>query len=167
MAPRRRSGRKPGGLVGRRLRHCGLALVGARLLALAALAFCLFPGGPADASEPVLTIDIAGVHRSLTATQLLGNPAAADIAVEGDVAYGRSMHYRAVPLDGLLAGFTPAPDQVLEAIASDVFVGLLPTGLILHPPANGSRAYLAIEPAALGWPAIRGQKASAGPFYIV
>jgi mono/diheme cytochrome c family protein len=142
-------------------------MVGARPLPLAVLVFFLLLGGPTGASEPVLTIEIAGTQRSLTATQLLDDPAGVEIDVPGDIPYGRSMHYRAIPLDRLLAGFTPARDQVLEAVASDGFVGLLPVDLILHPPVNGSRAYLAVEPSALPWPAIPGQKASAGPFYIV
>jgi len=54
-------------------------MVGARPLPLAALAFFLLLGGPTGASESVLTIDIAGTQRSLTATQLLGNPAAVEI----------------------------------------------------------------------------------------
>jgi mono/diheme cytochrome c family protein len=121
----------------------------------------------AFASEPVLTIDIAGKVRSLTRGQLLGDSATAPIDVLRDTAYGRTMHYRALPLDRLLAGLDLPRDQILEAVAMDGFIDMLPVDLVLHPPPGGARAYLAIEPADAPWPAIKGGHASAGPFYVV
>ena len=137
-----------------------------RLVLAVTLALGFLPA-LAAADEPVLTIDIAGTQRQLTRTQLLGDPAIATIKVANDIAYGRTMTYRAVPLDRLLAGIDLPHDQVLEAVASDGFVGLLPPDSVLHPPAAGARAYLAIEPAENPWPLLSNGKASAGPFYVV
>jgi mono/diheme cytochrome c family protein len=142
-------------------------MVGGRTLPLFALALLIVIGRIALADEPMLSLDIGGMQRSLSRVQLLGDPAAVEIDVPNDNAYRRTMHYRAVPLDRLLAGLDLPHDQVLEAVASDGFIGLLPVDLILHPPPGGARAYLAIEPAGAPWPAIAGQKASAGPFYVV
>ncbi len=141
-------------------------MVIARLLAAVLALILLFPA-LAAADEPVLTIDIAGQQRQLTRAQLLADPALETIAVASDIAYGRAMTYRAVPLDRLLAGIDLPHDQVLEAVASDGFVGLLPPDSVIHPQAGGARAYLAIEPADRPWPLLPNGKASAGPFYVV
>jgi mono/diheme cytochrome c family protein len=121
----------------------------------------------AAAAEPVLTIDIGGVTRKLTRDELLKNPAITEIDVPRDVAYKRAMHFRAVPLDRLLAGLDVPRDQVLEAIATDGFVGSLPVDLVLHPRPDGARAYLAIETPEAPWPGLSGKPESAGPFYVV
>jgi mono/diheme cytochrome c family protein len=121
----------------------------------------------AAAAEPVLTIDIGGVIRKLTREELLKNPALAEIDVPRDVTYKRAIHYRVVPLDSLLAGLDVPRDQILEAVATDGFVGMLPVDLVLHPQADGARAYLAIEPADAPWPLLSGKQVSAGPFYVV
>ncbi len=116
-----------------------LSLLG---FALAAMATTL-----AGASEPILTLEIGGTARSFTREQLLKNPDAVGIDVAHDNAYGRTMRYRAIPMDRLLAGVDLPQGQVLEAVASDGFIGMLPLDLVLHPPPGGARAYLAIEPA--------------------
>lgn len=142
-------------------------MVRRRILRLLGFVLAAFAAKFAFASEPVLTIDIAGKVRSLTRGQLLGDAATASIDVLRDNAYGRTMHYRALPLDCLLAGLDLPRDQILEAVAMDGFIGMLPVDLVLHPPSGGARAYLAIEPADAPWPAIKGGHASAGPFYVV
>ena len=121
----------------------------------------------AAASEPVLNLDIGGVKRSFTRDELLANPATTEIDILRDATYGGEMHYRAVPLQALVAGLTLPPDQVLEAVASDGFVGLLPAELVLNAPIGGAQAYLAIEPADAPWPKLKGKEVSAGPFYVV
>jgi mono/diheme cytochrome c family protein len=98
---------------------------------------------------------------------LLADPDLITIDVPLDNAYGGPMRYRALPLEHLLAGLDLPRDQVLESVASDGFIGLLPVDLVLHPKADAARAYLAIEPPDAPWPNLPGGKLTAGPFYIV
>jgi mono/diheme cytochrome c family protein len=142
-------------------------VVGHRILSRLGFAFAAFTVALAWAGEPVLTIDIGGIMQSFTRAQLLKNPDAAEIDITRDNAYRRAMRYRAVPLDRLLAGLELPRNQILEAVASDGFIGQLPVDLILHPAPGGARAYLAIEPAGEPWPPISSTQASAGPFYVV
>ena len=142
-------------------------MVGSRVLPILGFAIAVFAATFALAGEPVLTIDIGGATQSITREHLLKNPAATEIDVPRDNAYHRAMHYRALPLDRLLAGLDLPRDQILEAVATDGFIGLLPVDLILHPAPGGARAYLAIETAEAPWPPISGTEASAGPFYVV
>jgi mono/diheme cytochrome c family protein len=118
-------------------------------------------------SEAVLTIEIGGEKRIVTRDELLKSPSAVDIDVPRDATYKRAMHYRAVPLERLLAGLDLPRDQVLEAVATDGFVGMLPADLVLHPQPGGAQAYLAIEPTDAPWPRLQGSDDNAGPFYIV
>ncbi|MFI5012456.1 MAG: c-type cytochrome [Hyphomicrobiales bacterium] len=115
----------------------------------------------------MLMIDVGGTTRRFTREQLLSNPSIAEIDVARDPSYRRAMHYRAAPLERLLAGIDLPRDQVLEAVASDGFVGMLPVDLVLHAPPGGAQAYLAIETAEAPWPPLPGKEASAGPFYVV
>lgn len=85
------------------------------------------------------------------------------VTVPGDVAFHRTMHYRAVPLAALLKGIS-AGDH-LQFTAHDGFVAEIPAALILQ--ANGSEAWLAIDEPAHPWPALDGGHGSAGPFYVV
>jgi mono/diheme cytochrome c family protein len=135
--------------------------------ALLGLAFALFALSPVFAGEPVLRVAIGGSQRSFTRSQLLASPEAVEIDVARDVTYGRAMHYRAVPLDRLFSGLDLPRDQVIEVVATDGFIAILPVDLVLHPAAGGARAYLAVEPAAPAWPALPGKSFSAGPFYVV
>ncbi len=144
-----------------------MALVIRHLLLLVGISFVSIISGPAFAAAPSLTIEIGGTTRSLTRDELLNSPAAVDIDVPRDISYGRPMHYRAVPMDILLEGLDLARDRILEAVASDGFIGLLPVDLVLHPSPVAARAYLAIEPAHAPWPMLPGKAVSAGPFYIV
>jgi mono/diheme cytochrome c family protein len=121
----------------------------------------------AFAAEPELSIEIGGSARHLTRAELLKSPSLAEIDIAADVTYARPMHYRAIPMDSLLAGADLPRDQILEAVASDGFVGSLPAELVLHPRPDAARAYLAIEPPDAPWPKLKGTEPSAGPFYIV
>jgi mono/diheme cytochrome c family protein len=138
--------------------RCSLALLGA---ILAASVVTL-----ASAGEPSLTIDIGGTTRKFTREQLLTDPSIAEIDVPRDASYRRAMHYRALPLARLLAGIDVPRDQILEAVAKDGFVGMLPVDLILHAPSGGAQAYVAIEPAEAPWPPLPGRDVTAGPFYV-
>jgi len=121
----------------------------------------------ARAAEPVLKVEIGNASRSFTRAQLLADPDLTTIDVPHDNAYGGPMRYRALPLEHLLAGLDLPHDQVLESVASDGFVGLLPVDLVLHPKSDTAHAFLAIEPPDAPWPNLPGGKPSAGPFYIV
>ena len=135
--------------------------------ALLFVAAILLTVGRGQAGEPQLTLELGGASRSLGRDALLANPAATVIEVLRDPSYGRPMRYRALPLAALLAGGRILPDQVLETVASDGFVAMLPSDLVLGASAGAAKAYLAIEPASAPWPALPGKPFSAGPFYLV
>ena len=127
----------------------------------------LFSATHAGAAEPILTVEVGSTVHTYTRAQLLADPALSEIQLPRDSVYGTPMHYRAVSLAHLLQGFDLPRDQVLETVASDGFVGLLPVELVLHPKPDAAQAYLAIEPPNTPWPSLPGKMASAGPFYIV
>lgn len=118
------------------------------------------------AAAQLLTLEIGGRERSLAAEALLAWPEAATIEVPLDVAYGRPMTYRALPLARLLEGFALPPGEVLEMIATDGFAATLPLDLAFAT-GEGAEPWLAIEPAQAPWPLLPGKQSSAGPFYLV
>jgi mono/diheme cytochrome c family protein len=139
----------------------------ARLVALVAIGALLLAAPVSSAAEPVLTIELGGTLRHFSRSELLRDPTLTMIEIPRDVAYGKAMRYRALPLAHLLSGFNLPRDQILESVASDGFVGLLPVDLVLHPKPGQAEAYLALEPPDAPWPLLPGGKLSAGPFYIV
>src|SRR3954454_23500934 len=128
---------------------------------------CLFVVSSGASADPVLDIVIAGQARQFGRDQLLRRPDAAEVAVSSDVAYGKPMNYRAVPLASLLVGLNPPPDSVIESVALDGFAAQLPLDLLTNSDPAKAVAWLAIEPADMPWPLLPGKPASAGPFYIV
>ncbi|QEE24314.1 cytochrome c [Rhodanobacter glycinis] len=126
---------------------------------ICALALCL--ALPAQAAQ--LKIDLGHGVTVLTTDQLLHRADARSVTIPGDVAYQRTMHYRAVPLRALLPGL--APDDHLRFAASDGFSAEIPASAILN--REGSQAWLAVEATAAPWPALPGNTRSAGPFYVV
>ncbi len=68
-----------------------------------------FNSMPARAEEPGLTLSLGSEPQHLTAAELLARPDAATLEVPADVAYGRPMTYRAVPLLGLLGDLRSTP----------------------------------------------------------
>lgn len=129
-----------------------------------ALLLSLFASSPCFA-DTGLTIAVGGNTRTISADELLRG--AREVTVPKDAAYGHAMAYRAVPLAELLKGAL-APDQVLQAVATDGFTAALPSGLVQRKPSDGRAvAYLAIEPPGNPWPKLAGKEASAGPFYII
>jgi mono/diheme cytochrome c family protein len=115
----------------------------------------------------MLTVEVGGRVRHFSRAELLSDPALTVIEVRRDNAYGSAMRYRALPLAHLLSGFDLPRDQILETVASDGFIGLLPVDLVLHSRPEQAQAYLAIEPPDAPWPLLPGGQHSAGPFYIV
>ncbi|MEO4048802.1 cytochrome c [Pseudomonas sp. CAU 1711] len=110
-----------------------------------------------------LKLELSGGSRSWSSEQLLAHPQAQNIEIAADVAYKRSMSYRAVPLAALLDGVQPGDH--LQAVALDGFAAELPAAPLLA--SQGARAWLAVEDPAQPWPALSQHKPSAGPFYLV
>jgi mono/diheme cytochrome c family protein len=119
------------------------------------------------AAEPTLDVAIVGQVRQFGRDELLHRPDAASVAVTGDVAYGKAMTYRAVPLAALLADFHPPADTVIDTVAIDGFVGHVPFASLTNADPAKAVPWLAIEPADEPWPQLPGKTSNAGPFYIV
>ena len=69
---------------------------------------CLFlMSTVASAADPVLDVAIGGQTRQFGRDELLHRPDVTTSKSPSDVAYGKAMSYRAVPLAALLAGSTP------------------------------------------------------------
>ena len=128
-----------------------------RWICLLALCFVL----PVRAAE--LKIDLGHGVTVLTTDQLLHRADARSVTIPGDVAYRRTMHYRAVLLRALLPGLVPGDH--LQFAASDGFTAEIPASSILNH--QGSQAWLAVEASSAPWPALPGTTRSAGPFYLV
>jgi mono/diheme cytochrome c family protein len=120
----------------------------------------------ADAASPELTIVAGGKTQKYSIEALLANPAITTISVPQDVAYKRTMTYRAIPMSALI-GSAPREDS-LRFVAADGFVATLQIAPLLATSDDAARAYLAVEAPNARWPALRaGAPASAGPFYLV
>jgi mono/diheme cytochrome c family protein len=119
------------------------------------------------AADPVLEVVIGGETRQFGRDALLLRPDVASVEVANDVAYGKAMRYRAVPLAALLAGLTPPADSVIESVALDGFAAQLPLDLLSNTDPAKPIAWLAVEPADTPWPPLPGKTVSAGPFYLV
>jgi mono/diheme cytochrome c family protein len=119
------------------------------------------------AAEPVLDVVIGGQTRQFGRDELLRRPDVISVTVANDIAYGKSMSYRAVPVSALLAGLNPPADRVIESVALDGFAAQLPLDILTNTDPAKPVAWLAIEPAQMPWPPLPGKAVSAGPFYIV
>jgi mono/diheme cytochrome c family protein len=138
----------------------------ARCFSIATFSGLLILARPASA-DPMLEVVIGAATRHFTSDVLLARPDAVSIDVANDIAYGRPMSFRAVPLAALLSGLNPPPDSVIETVALDGFAAQLPLDLITNTDPNAAIAWLAIEPVEKPWPPLPGKTASAGPFYIL
>jgi mono/diheme cytochrome c family protein len=125
----------------------------------------LMPGSAL--ADPVLDIVIGGQTRHFGRDELLRRPDVADVSVANDIAYGKAMTYRAVPVAALLAGLDPPANAVIESVALDGFAAQLPLALLTNTDPAKAVAWLAIEPDVPRWPMLPGKAESAGPFYIV
>jgi mono/diheme cytochrome c family protein len=113
------------------------------------------------AAEPVLEIDLGSSVQHLERSTLLQRPQVRTIDVADDVAYHRSMRYKALPLSALLGD--ARLDGDVQFTATDDFVANIPAKLI----GGTGQPWLAIEPADAPWPLLQPNAASAGPFYLV
>jgi mono/diheme cytochrome c family protein len=128
-----------------------------RRLCLLALCAAL----PAHAAD--LIVDVGHGPKTYTTAELLARGDARDVTIPADVAFKRTMRYRAVPLKALLDGVSP--DDTLQFVASDGFAAQIPAASIIR--ARGSEAWLSIENPAHPWPTLPEIKGDAGPFYVV
>jgi mono/diheme cytochrome c family protein len=119
----------------------------------------------AVAAEPALTVATGGRTAIYTPAGLLALPAATTVTIPADVAYKRTMTFRAIPFAALLEGATT--DDNVRFVAADGFAATLPAAALLARD-GGAVAYLAVEPAEAPWPPLKaGQARTAGPFYLV
>ncbi|HEY2248545.1 MAG TPA: cytochrome c [Bradyrhizobium sp.] len=128
---------------------------------------CLLLTSKDASAEPVLDIVIGGQTRQFGRDALLHRADVTQVTVVNDVAYGKSMTYRAVPVAALLAGFNAPANAVIESVAIDGFAAQVPADLLTNTDPAKAVAWLAIEPDDPRWPRLPGKAESAGPFYIV
>jgi mono/diheme cytochrome c family protein len=138
-----------------------------RVAGLFVVAMMLSPGTPNAAANPVLTVTIADETRTFSRNALLARPDVTDVDIPADIAYGKPMRFRAIPLASLLAAFRAPAGSVIESVAVDGFAAHLPLDLVMNTDPAKPIAWLAIEPAGAPWPPLPGKSSSAGPFYIV
>jgi mono/diheme cytochrome c family protein len=130
-------------------------------------AFLAVLASPGTAAEPVLDVTVGGETRQFSRDALLARSDATVVDIPSDIAYGKPMRFRAIPLAALLAPFRMPDDSVIESVALDGFAAHLPLDLAMNTDPAKPIAWLAIEPAGAPWPNLPGKTASAGPFYIV
>lgn len=128
-----------------------------RCLALLALC-CALPLRAAD-----LHIDVGPSAHVWTTAQLLSNANAESVMIPDDVAFHRTMTYRAVPLRVLLPGLMHG--ERLKFVANDGFSVDIAADALLN--TSGAQAWLAVEDPQHPWPSLPGNKGDAGPFYVV
>jgi mono/diheme cytochrome c family protein len=117
----------------------------------------------AGAAEPSLTVVAGGRTAIYTAGGLLSLPTATALTISADPAYRSGITYRAVPIGVLLSG--ASVEDTVRFLAGDRVVATLPVATLL---AQGSGAYLAVEPTDAPWPPLKsGEPATAGPFHLV
>jgi mono/diheme cytochrome c family protein len=156
----------------------GRHVAGILIAALATLAAAGEPpvvggGAPAPASQlnlaspgnPELIVSLNGRTSTFASAALLAMPATTKVTIADDIAYKRSMTFRAIPVASLLGGV--GADETLHFVASDGFVATFPAAPLLAR-GDGAVAYLAIEPPDSPWPTLKaGEPSTAGPFYLV
>lgn len=125
------------------------------------LALMFYVVGAAHAAE--LSVDLGHAFTRYQTQQLLQRSDVRSIVIPADVAFDRTMHYRAVPLTALLQDL--APGDQLQFVANDGFVAGIPAALILND--QGSTAWLALEDDNKPWPRLGKNRDDAGPFYVI
>ena len=130
-----------------------------KLSVVCLLALCM----ALSASAAELKIDLGHGVTTYHTEALLKRHDVRTISVPADVAFHRTMHYRALPLTTLLKDIDTSDH--LQFVASDGFAAEIPAALLLNK--QGSEAWLAIEDPVQPWPALTKDHGHAGPFYIV
>lgn len=121
----------------------------------------------AVADGATLALQRDGQRVRLTPAMLLARPDLARITIPNDVAYKRTMDYRAVPLRNLLRdnGFTA--QGTFNFLALDGFAVPIDAARLFNEAATSPRPWLAVEEPSSPWPALSPDGSSAGPFYLV
>jgi mono/diheme cytochrome c family protein len=117
------------------------------------------------AEAPALTLSFGDRVQSFTAAELLSRPDAATLVVPDDVAYGRQMTFRAVPLLALIGSSAGPALDTIEVRATDGFVSQSPWRW--WQGRFDGVAWIAVEDPSAPWPRLSGKTVSAGPFYLV
>jgi mono/diheme cytochrome c family protein len=141
-----------------------------RTVAMVLVWLCVLWGnaGQAGADEQSLVLSRAGVTRRFTASELLARADLAEVTIPRDVAYGRGISYRAVPLLALLSELPPdSRSDTLESRAADGFVAQIPLSLVTKAATGGAVPWIAVEPPGQPWPNLPGKARGPGPFYLV
>jgi hypothetical protein len=124
-----------------------------------------------QAAQPGIEIVAGDRSVTLSRSELLQREDLTTIHIPRDVTYKRPMTYRAVPLAALLRETSLTPDampgEMIEIVATDGFVTVLPPSLVFAKGETASVPYLAIEPEDAPWPVVPGKTVSVGPFYLV
>lgn len=115
----------------------------------------------ARAVEPALELHFHNQDQVLPRSELLQNPAVRTIVILDDVAYKRTMTYRALPLKAIVHKLDQA--KAVQFKAEDGFVAILPTSLL----TGAAQPWIAIEPPNAPWPELKPGGRSAGAFYLV
>jgi mono/diheme cytochrome c family protein len=115
----------------------------------------------AQAAEPALELNFHNQHQVLPRSELLKNPAIRTIVIPEDVAYKRTMTYRALPLRAIARNLEQA--KAVQFKAEDGFVATLPVSLL----TGASQPWIAIETPNAPWPELKPGGRSAGAFYLV
>ena len=115
----------------------------------------------AHAVEPALELHFGDQNQVLPRSELLKHPALRTIVIPADVAYKRTMTYRALPLKAIVHHLDQGP--AVQFKAEDGFVATLPVALL----SGAAQPWIAIEPPNAPWPELKPGGRSAGPFYLV
>lgn len=115
-----------------------------------------------EVSESTLSVTTGNQTQQWSSSQLLSNPATRVISIASDVAYQRTMQYKAIPFSTLVKA-TPSIASY-QFVALDGFVANIPAALL----QGEGQAYIAIEERTQTWPPLKQSKPeTAGPFYLV
>ena len=125
-------------------------------------------GAVAQTATAALILSDGTTTRGFTAKDLLARQDGRMLSI-ADPVYGKPMTYRAVPTANLLRLLKVAPDDYVQARATDDFSIAIPARLLLATSNAAPQAFIAIDDPIWPWPPLPGRadKTSAGPFYIV
>jgi len=106
--------------------------------------------------------------RTVTAQQLLSDPATRDVTIAKDPVLGKTMRYRAIPAPELLKGLSLSSEDYVEFTATDKFSIGVPVRLLQPKGTDGPKPFLAIETPEAKWPAIPDHgKETPAPFFLI
>ncbi len=122
------------------------------------------------AGEPVFTIETSKDHAAFTRSELEKMPITSQLTISNNRAYPhQTMTYTVVKLCDLLQPYAIDKQEMLEFVATDNFVVLIPASKIMSCGKDDPVAYLAIEPKQK-WPLLNekyGKNVTAGPFDVI